>query len=166
MDLHTHIPRPQGAKRVPHLPGWAAHGVIVAGGAIVLTLMMWGHLGLGAWIAPAPPTAPRQVAMAGPYRVTLVLDTGQFTRGTNGAATLIVQEAAGQSVDGATVWVQPRMLTMGMQAPVVSGIAQGDGHYLVRPDLEMPGEWRLDVTLLQPGISDQHTSFDVNVRWG
>jgi hypothetical protein len=145
--------------------GYIANGVIVAGGIVVLLLLSWGHLGLGALIMPPAPAAPRQVTHAGPYTVTLALDAGQLTVGDHNSAVLTVTDASGRPVDGARVRVIPHMTTMAMESPEEVALAQEDGRYRIHPVFAMAGQWRLDVSLTTPGQSEEHTSFDVGVRW-
>ncbi len=48
-------------RRQAHL----AHGVILGSGLLVLALLAWVHLGLGALLFPPAPGPARQVATAG-----------------------------------------------------------------------------------------------------
>jgi hypothetical protein len=74
------------AKRLParSRADVLARGGILAAGLACLLLLAWGHLGLGALLFPPAPTVAQQTAVAGPYRVTLRLESGQPTaRGPN-----------------------------------------------------------------------------------
>jgi len=142
-----------------------ARGAILGGAAFVLALLLWGHLGLGAWLFPPAANAARQTAHAGPYALTLALDGGQPISGAGNAASLLVRDAAGHPVDGATVRVQPVMTTMRMAVPPAAVSPLGGGRYLIRPAFSMAGRWRLDLTIAAPGQPERHASFDVGVRW-
>jgi hypothetical protein len=154
----TSSPRTDRTDRV-------ARGVIIGGGVFVFALFAWGHLGLGAWLVPPAATAAQQTAKAGPYAATLLLDGGQLTAGTDNRATLVLRDASGQPLDGATVNVQPVMTTMQMNVPPARVAAAGGGKYVVHPAFSMAGPWRMDVTIARPGQPTQHVSFAVGVRW-
>lgn len=142
-----------------------AHSVIAGGGALVLVLFLWAHLGLGALLVP-PAAGPReQVAAAGPYRLGMVLDAGVLTVGRERSATITLRDAAGRAVDDAAVRMQPVMLSMPMAVPPAKVDTLGAGRYRVHLILSMAGSWRLDVTITRPQQLDHSASFAVGVRW-
>ncbi len=155
-------PAPKPARtRADYLAG----GGILAAGLICLLLLAWGHLGLGAWLFPPAPGVAQQTAAAGPYRVTLLLTSGQLSaRGPN-TLTLRLQDQAGHAITNASLRVTPAMTTMPMNVPAVDGQAQGAGAYVIHPLFGMAGDWRLDVAIAAPGLPAAQVSFPVGVRW-
>jgi hypothetical protein len=144
---------------------YLAKGGILAAGLLCLLLLAWGHLGLGALLFPPAPTVAQQTAVAGPYRVTLQLTSGQLTaRGPN-TLVLLLQDQVGHAIDGASLRVTPEMTTMPMSVPEVEGLAQGAGQYMLHPIFGMAGDWRLVVTIAAPGQPGARVSFLVGVRW-
>ncbi|HEY7781889.1 MAG TPA: FixH family protein [Ktedonobacterales bacterium] len=143
----------------------AARGVILAGGVLVLVLMLWGHFGLGAFFVPPARTQVHQVAVAGPYRVALALPSGQLTaRGPNTVA-FVLEDRAGHVIPGASLRVEPWMTTMPMSARPVVATSRADGQVVVHPILGMAGTWHLILTITSLGQPPTHVSFDVGVRW-
>jgi hypothetical protein len=71
--------------------------LIFGGGASVLLLLAWAHLGLGALLFAPAATPPRMLSEAGPYVVTLVADSGQFVTGDGNAVSLGVRDRAGRA---------------------------------------------------------------------
>lgn len=138
--------------------------VIFGGGALVLALLAWGHLGLGALIHPPAPTALQQTAQAGPYAITFIAPSQMSARSTN-VATFTLHSATGAPLANTTVKVQLTMLDMPMSAPDAVAIPQGDGSYLAHPLFAMAGSWRMTVVVTTPGQPTQHTDFTVSVRW-
>jgi hypothetical protein len=142
-----------------------ALGGIWGAALICFVLLAWGHLGLGAWIVPPAASAEQQVVSAGPYQVTLRLNSGQLNaRGPN-AISFALKDAAGHPIDGATLVVAPSMATMAMDAPAVGASARRSGSYEAHPVFAMAGEWRLRVTITTPGQPRQAATFPVGVRW-
>jgi hypothetical protein len=132
---------------------------------LCLLLLAWGHLGLGAWLVPPAPTVAQQQMVAGPYTLTLRLESGQLTaRGPNNVLVRL-QDHAGHPITGARLHVALEMTSMPMHAPDVEGLAQGAGQYLIHPVFAMAGDWRLVVTISAPGQSTTRASFPVGVRW-
>lgn len=153
--------RRQPLSRVDHL----AFAGIWGAALICLALLAWGHLGLGAWIAPPGTTAQQQVASTGPYSVTLRLESGQLTaRGPN-TISFVLKDAAGHPVEGATLVVAPVMAAMAMDAPAVGASARGSGRYEAYPVFTMAGEWRLHVRIATPGQQERTATFAAGVRW-
>jgi hypothetical protein len=131
-----------------------------------LFLLAWGHLGLGSLLMPPAPTPSRQVAVAGPYRVALVLASGQLTaRGPN-TLVLVLDDRSGRPVAGASLHIQPWMTTMPMAARPVDVRPQAGGRYVAHIQFGMAGSWRLDVAVARPGQPVVRVVFDVGVRWG
>ena len=132
---------------------------------ICLALLAWGHLGLGAWIAPPGTAVRQQVASTGPYSVTLRLDSGQLTaRGPN-TVSIVLKDAAGRPIEGATLVVAPVMVTMAMDAPAVGASARGSGRYEAHPVFMMAGEWHLHVRIAAVGQQERTATFTAGVRW-
>lgn len=142
-----------------------ARGVILSGGVLVLALLAWGHLGLGALLFPPATTAQQQTAHAGPYAVELVMTSGQLTaRGPN-AIVVVVRDAHGQPVEHAHVQIAAGMTSMPMAAPTLTGADQGQGRYLANPLFGMAGSWQFDIAVSLPGQPAHHVPFNVGVRW-
>lgn len=168
--------RARGLARGGYVAWWAAaraaprrdlvaYGMIVCGGALVLVLFLFAHLGLGALLVPPVASARAQVVTAGPYRVRLVLDADVMTVGRQHTATITLSDSSGHTVTDAVVRVQPVMTSMPMSVPPAQVDPIGGGQYRMRPIWSMAGEWRLDVTIARRGQVDQHASFVVAVRW-
>lgn len=165
--MELHLRQKAAAKPLParSRADALARGGILASGLVCLLLLAWGHLGLGALLFPPAPTVAQQSAVAGPYRVTLRLESGQPTaRGPN-TMVLRLQDQAGQPITGASLRVAPVMTTMPMTAPDAEGLAQGAGQYIIHPVFGMAGDWRLAVTIAAPGRPAMQVSFAVGVRW-
>lgn len=142
-----------------------ALGGIWSAALICFALLAWGHLGLGAWIAPPAATAQQQMVSTGPYRVTLRLDSGQLTaRGPN-AVSLVLKDSAGHPIEGATLLVTPVMATMAMDAPAVGASGRGNGRYEAHPAFAMAGEWHLRVRIATTGQPERTAIFTAGVRW-
>jgi hypothetical protein len=132
---------------------------------LCFVFLAWDHLDLGAFIFPPAPTVPTQQAAAGPYKVTLRLDSGQLVVGDSNATSFVLGDSAGEPISGARMVVVPDMVAMAMQESPATTTETGGGHYHAKLAFAMPGAWRLDVTISRPGQPDAHTSFDVGVRW-
>lgn len=142
-----------------------ARSVIIGSGIAVCLLLAWGHLGLGAYLFPPAPSAPRQVAIAGPYQVTMSADSGQLLVGAHNSVSFVVRDRAGHAVNNAMIQIRADMTTMAMPVPPVTATPLGDGRYAARPLFSMAGPWRLTVTIADPGAPATHAAFDVSVRW-
>ncbi len=140
-------------------------GLIFGGGAFVLALLVWGHLGLGAWLFPPAPSASHQAAVAGPYHVAFDAVSGQLTANGPNSITFTLQNVAGQPVAGATVHASLAMATMAMYAPTVAATPQGNGTYAAHPIFGMAGIWNVTVVITQAGQPEQRATFQVSVRW-
>jgi len=160
----THEPAPAGAMPSP-LVDRLMRGIIFGGGAFVLALLAWGHLGLGAWLLPPAPSALHQTAVAGPYRVSLDAVSGQMTADGPNTITFTLHDAAGHPVPDATVHADLAMATMAMYAPTVAAQAQSNGTYRAHPIFGMAGIWNVTVVIAQAGQPEQRTTFQVSVRW-
>lgn len=139
---------------------------ILGSGILCLSLLAWGHLGLGALIFPPAPTVALQTATARAYQVTLQLDSGQLTVGRHNTISFAVRDRAGRPVAASAVHVQPVMTTMAMEVPAADVTAAAGGRYLAHPLFSMAGPWRLDVSVAAPGQPAANVSFNVGVRWG
>lgn len=138
--------------------------LIIGSGVFVFALLAWGHLGASAWFFPPAPSPMQQVATAGPYHVVLQSSTGQLIAHQTTSLTITLHDAAGQPVNNATLQIAPVMTTMPMESPTVSSTF-AQGHYIMHPIFIMAGIWKLTVTIHVNGQPDQHTTFDVSVRW-
>jgi YtkA-like protein len=139
---------------------------ILGSGILCLSLLAWGHLGLGALIFPPAPTVALQTATAGAYQVTLRLDSGQLTAGRQNTISFAVRDRAGRPVTASELHVQPVMTTMAMDVPAADVTAIASGRYLAHPLFSMAGPWRLDVSVATPSEPAATVSFNVGVRWG
>ncbi|HEY1390207.1 MAG TPA: FixH family protein [Ktedonobacterales bacterium] len=153
-----------GAFTPSRRQGYIARGVILGSGLLVLALLVWVHLGLGALLFPPATDPARQVAAAGALRVTLMADSGEMLVGDHNTISLAVNDAAGKSIAGAKVTVAADMLDMPMPVPTV-GAVWADGKYTAHPVFSMAGPWQLTVTISAPGQSLVHATFRVGVRW-
>lgn len=142
-----------------------ARGLILGAGALCFILLAWVHLGLGGLVIPPARTVPTQVAIAGPLRVTLGLESGQLTAAGPNTVSLKITDSAGRAVTNATVVAHPTMLTMAMDAPGVTAAPTQGGRYLAHPKFAMAGSWRLAVTITQPGQPPRIATFIVTARW-
>ena len=142
-----------------------ARGVILAGGILVLGMLAWGHLGLGALLVPPAATATHQTVQAGPYQVTLRLDSGQLTARGSNIISLVVTDRTGHAINGAQVRIAPAMTSMPMAAPTVVATTGGGGTYTAHPLFGMAGPWQLDISIATPGHPAQRVAFAVGVRW-
>lgn len=153
-----------GASIHTRRQGYVARGVILGSGLLVLALLAWVHLGLGALLFP-PATGPaRQVATAGMLRVTLLADSGEMLVGGHNIISLAVNDAAGHAITGAKVTVAADMLDMPMPVPPVEAV-WANGRYTAHPVFSMAGPWQLTVTITAPGQSQVHATFRVGVHW-
>jgi hypothetical protein len=143
---------------------YLARGVILGSGLLVLALLAWVHLGLGALLFPHASGPARQVATAGTLRVTLLADSGEMLVGDHNTISLAVDDATGKVITGATVTVAADMLDMPMPVPPVDA-TWANGKYTAHPIFSMAGPWRLTVTITTPGQPPVHATFRVGVRW-
>ena len=144
--------------------GYIGRGVILGSGLLVLALLAWVHLGVGALLFPPAPDATQQVANAGSLRVVLRVESGEMVVGQHNTISLVVSNAARHPVTGATVTVDAEKLAMPMPVPTVSAV-WGDGRYTAHPIFSMAGDWRLIVTIAAPGQPTVHATFPIGVRW-
>jgi YtkA-like len=141
-----------------------AHGVIFGSGLLVLALLAWVHLGLGALLFPPAPGPVRQVATAGSLRVTLLTDSGEMLVGDHNTISLAVDDASGHAITGAKVTVAADMTTMPMPVPTVAA-TWANARYIAHPIFSMAGPWQLTITVTAPGQPAVHARFPVIVRW-
>ncbi len=141
-----------------------ARSVIVSSALLVLALLAWTHLGLGALIFPPAPGPARQLASAGPYQVTMLADSGAMLVGDHNTLSLLVSDAAHHAISSASVTVSADMLTMPMPVPAVPA-TWSHGRYNAHPIFSMAGPWQLTVTIRVPGEPMVHATFRVGVRW-
>ncbi len=138
--------------------------VIFGGGVLVLALLAWGHLGLGALVRPPAPTALQQTAQVGPYAVAFRA-TGQMSARDVNAATFSLHDASGAALTNAQVRVTFAMVDMPMTAPDAPATMQADGTYLAHLRFSMAGTWHVTVHIATPGQPEQSAIFTVSVRW-
>jgi hypothetical protein len=141
-----------------------ARGVIVSSALLVLALLVWTHVGLGALLFPPAPGPARQLASAGPYQVTMRADSGAMLVGDHNTLSLLVSDAAHHTVSTASVMVSAEMLTMPMPVPAVPARWSHD-RYSAHPVFSMAGPWQLTVTIRVPGEPTVHARFSIGVRW-
>jgi len=134
-------------------------------GLVVLSLLAWGHLGLGALIFPPAATAAHQTTSTGAYHVTFNATSGQLTAHGPNAVLLVVTDTAGKAITGATIHVQPEMTTMNMANPSYDARELGNGTYSVQPQFAMAGDWRLVTMISMQGNAPQQAAFIVSVHW-
>jgi YtkA-like len=139
--------------------------IIVGSGVFCFVLLAWVHLGLGALLMPPAATTQQQVTIAGPNRITLVADSGQLTAHGPNTLSFELRDRSGKPVSDAVIQVQPVMTTMAMESPTMVVKATDGGRYVAQPQFLMAGDWRLDLTITQPGALAQHAAFTVSVRW-
>jgi hypothetical protein len=140
---------------------------IVAALAILLLLLVIG-LGesLGGFLPHTTPAfANGKTQAAGNLQVTL-----QFTPNppkiSGDPATqvmLLLQDHAGQQINGAQVHVSLAMVTMDMGASDYPTQALGQGRYQTKVAFVMIGEWQVMVSITQPGDAAVATIFTVDV---
>jgi hypothetical protein len=153
-----------GASIPSRRQGYVARGVIHGSGLLVLTLLAWAHLGLGALLFPPASGPARQVATAGVLRVTLLADSGDMLVGDHNTISLAVNDSTGKVITGAKVKVAADMLEMPMPVPPVEAVWT-QGKYTAHPLFSMAGPWQLTVTINTPGQPPVHAAFRVGVRW-
>lgn len=144
--------------------GLVARGVILGSGLLVLALLAWVHLGVGALLFPPAPDPARQMATAGSFQVTLQADSGEMLVGEHNTVSLVVNDTVRHAVTGATVTIAADMLTMPMPVPTVVA-TWAHGRYTAHPIFTMAGPWRLTVMITAPGQPTVHAIFKVGVRW-
>lgn len=143
---------------------YIARGVIVSSGLLVLALLAWVHLGLGALLFPPPLGPARQVASAGRFQVALLADSREILVGEHNTILLEVTDAAHHIVSSAIVTVDAEMVTMPMPVPTVTA-TWVHGRYTAHPIFSMAGPWKLTVTIRTSGQPAVHAIFPVSVRW-
>jgi hypothetical protein len=141
-----------------------ARVVIIGSGLLVLAMLAWVHLGVGALIFPPAANPTRQVAAAGTYQVALETGSGDLLVGDHNTIALVVTDAAQNAIKGARIAVAAEMLTMPMPVPNVSA-TEANGRYMAHPIFSMAGPWQLTVTITAPGQAQVHATFKIGVRW-
>ena len=74
-------------------------GVFVGAGLLVLGMLAWGHLGLGALLFPPANAASVQTAMAGPYQVSFARPASGFTAGKDNTALITIHGSNGAELE-------------------------------------------------------------------
>ncbi|HEY7019783.1 MAG TPA: FixH family protein [Ktedonobacterales bacterium] len=140
-------------------------GVFVGAGLLVLGLLAWGHLGLGALLFPPANAASVQTAIAGPYQVSFARPASGFTTGKDNTALITIRGGNGAQLEGTQVSVRQEMTTMAMSVPPATVTAQGNGRYEARMAFAMAGPWRVTIIVGQQGQAQYQVAFDAGVRW-
>jgi hypothetical protein len=139
-------------------------GILIGGGALILGLLVWFHLGLSTVFFPPAASPTHQTAQVGAYTLIMQATSGQMTTGGPNTIAFTLQNSSGQSVTYATLQIDPQMTTMPMSAPHLTLQAQPNGQYIAHPLFTMAGVWQLQVTLTMPSQPSQETTFQVSVR--
>jgi YtkA-like len=140
-------------------------GVFAGAGLLVLGMLAWGHLGLGALIFPPANAASVQTAMAGPYQVSFARPASGFTVGKDNTSLITIRGSNGAQLEGAQVSVRQEMTTMAMSVPPTKVTAQGNGRYETRMAFAMAGSWRVTIIIARAGQAQSQVAFDAGVRW-
>jgi len=140
-------------------------GVFVGAGLLVLGMLAWGHLGLGALLFPPANAASVQTAMAGPYQVSFARLASGFTAGKDNTALITIRGSNSAELERTEVSVRQEMSTMAMSAPPTTVTAKGNGRYEALMAFAMAGAWRVTIIIAQAGQAQYQTAFDAGVRW-
>jgi hypothetical protein len=151
-------------QRTPHSDRLARWGIGGAA-AIVLGLLVWGHLGLGAWLLPPPATPAQTSLVAGPYHVSVMTSGGNLTPTGPNTVSLQLRTAQGQPIGGAQVRIALLMTTMAMTAPQLSGVTDSAGQVIFHPIFSMVGTWRFAITLSAPTQPTTDLAVLLPVHW-
>jgi hypothetical protein len=151
--------------KVARSPNRLMRGVFVGAGLLVLGVLAWGHLGLGALLFPPANAATVQTAMAGPYQVSFARPASGFVAGKDNVALITIRGQNSAQREGAQVSVRQEMTTMGMSVPPAAMTAQGNGRYEARLAFSMAGPWRVTIIVGQQGQAQYQATFDAGVRW-
>jgi hypothetical protein len=139
--------------------------VFVGAGLLVLGMLAWGHLGLGALLFPPANAASVQTAMAGPYQVSFARPASGFVAGNDNVALITIRGQNSAQLEGAQVSVREEMTTMAMSVPPATMTAQGNGRYQARMAFSMAGPWRVTIIIARAGQAQSQVAFDAGVRW-
>jgi hypothetical protein len=140
-------------------------GVFAGAGLLVIGMLAWGHLGLGALIFPPANAASVQTAMAGPYQVSFARPASGFTAGKDNTSLITIRGSNGAQLEGAQVSVRQEMTTMAMSIPPATVTAKGNGRYEARMAFAMAGSWRVTIIIARAGQAQSQVAFDAGVRW-
>lgn len=139
--------------------------IFVGTGLLVLGLLAWGHLGLGALLFPPANAASVQTKMAGPYQVSFARPASGFTAGKDNTALITIRGSNGAELERTEVSVRQEMTTMAMSVPPTTVTAQGNGRYEAQMAFSMAGPWRVTIIVGQQGQAQYQAAFDAGVRW-
>jgi hypothetical protein len=137
--------------------------LLAMSGVVAMLLLLWFADALSG-LVPAKPY-PATTHQVGAYRVTLTLSPTTPTTSTMLHAQASIINAAGHTLDHATVTYRWAMVEMDMGT--FTGSATADktpGRYDATIQGLMGGTWRLTLTIHQPNTPDSSTSFDIPVR--
>jgi hypothetical protein len=157
-SAQAHIGDGRGVERL-------MRGVFVGAGLLVLGLLAWGHLGLGALLFPPANAASVQTAMAGPYQVSFARPASGFVAGKDNVALITIRGQNSAQLEGAQVSMRQEMTTMAMSVPPATVTAQGNGRYEARMAFSMAGPWRVTIIIARAGQAQSQVTFDAGVRW-
>ncbi|GCE26711.1 hypothetical protein KDA_21950 [Dictyobacter alpinus] len=116
-------------------------------------------------LIPRKPTAPVQVAQAGPYQVTLQVSPNPPSINQPANLSLqIVKKASGQLVSNARVILASSMQSMDMGTEEIVARSQSPGLYQAQAHLSMGGSWQLHVQITVPGSPAATTNFDITTQ--
>jgi len=139
--------------------------VFVGAGLLVLGMLAWGHLGLGALLFPPANAASVQTAMAGPYQISFARPASGFVAGQDNTALITIRGSNSAELERTEVSVRQEMSTMAMSAPPTTVTAKGNGRYEALMAFAMAGAWRVTIIIAQAGQAQYQTAFDAGVRW-
>jgi hypothetical protein len=140
-------------------------GLFVGAGLLVLGMLVWGHLGLGALLFPPANAASVQTAIAGPYHVSFARPASGFVAGKGNVALITIRGQNSAQLEGAQVRVRQEMTTMAMSAPPATVTAKGNGRYEAQMAFSMAGPWHVTIIIARAGQAQSQVAFDAGVRW-
>lgn len=140
--------------------------LIVAFGISFLILITLVGTSLEALI-PHRPTAPIQVAQAGPYQVTLQVNPNPpLITGPANISLQIVHKDTQQLVSNAHITVLNAMITMDMGTETTTAQPQANipGTYQTQVHFATSGAWQVRINILVPGQPNASTTFDITAQ--
>lgn len=138
--------------------------LVVALGLAFLLLLTW----LGSVVVDIVPhrvTAQVQTASAGPYQITLHVNSNPplITQPTS-LSVQILTSSSQQPVTNAHVTLENTMETIGMGTVSSAASAQNDGSYMAHVQFTMSGPWQVNVIIAVPGQSAVSATFEVSAQ--
>lgn len=147
----------------PRIDRFARFAIVLIG-LVCLVLIAWDHLGLGAWLFPPATSPSTQTAACGADNLALIAPA-HFSATQPATFTLEAHDHTQRAITDATLTIHSQMKAMAMDAPTVVATTEQNGDYSAPIRFGMAGDWRLAITLTQPGHPACATSFIVGVRW-